>query len=178
MKSNNTIIIVGLAALAFFVFTSASSNADNAQTDMFDFTQLDNEPDDLARINNLYSVLIQQGLTNLQIQLILAQLFYETGILNTSGTNYTAIDQLNNWGGIGGSGALRSYPDLQSFFNDYLRILRMGADPLDATDTYDFVTKLAKNSYFGANPTLAQQQTYLTGINNIFHQLYIASGGQ
>lgn len=181
MKSNNTIIIVGLAALAFFVFTSASSNADNAQSDMFDFTQLDDEPDDLARINNMYSVLIQQGLTNLQVQLLLAQMFLETGILNTSGTNYTAIDQLNNWSGIGGTGHLVSFPDLQSFFNYYLgpAVLNKGPGwPLQASDTYDFVIRLNQNGYFGANRTPAQVQQYLSGINNIFHQLYIASGGQ
>lgn len=173
MKSE-TAIIVGIGVVAAIVLLSSNANAATA-TSPFDFSQLDNEPDDLTRINNLYSVLAQQGLTTHQQQLLLSQMFFETGILNDNGTNYTAIDEDNNWGGIGGSGALKSYPDLQSFFDEYLQILSKGSVPLAATDTYDFVMRLNKNGYFGANQTPAQVQSYLSGINNIFHQLYLSA---
>lgn len=173
MKSDNTLLL-GVGVLAAIVLLNSSSGG-QVVTSPFDFSKLDNEPDDLDRINRLYAVLAAQGLTNLQNQLLLAQMFYETGILNTSGTNYTAIDDYNNWGGIGGSGSLHQYPDLQSFFNEYLQYLRKGANPLGASDTYDFVVKLNQNGYFGAHRTPAQVQTYLSGINNIFHQLYLSS---
>lgn len=175
MKSN-PLVYMGIGIVGLMVLNSFSADAEptddeilaDATSGAYDFTKLDNEPEDLARINDLYYVLMEQNLSPLQNQLLLAQMFYETGIL-TGATNYNAIDNLNNWAGIGGDNSLRSYPDLESFFVDYLKILRKGANPLGATDNVDFVNRLKANGYFTMNKAVYQQ-----GFNNIFHQLYLA----
>lgn len=175
MATNPAVVIgVGIVALiALNAFQGDGQPTDDqileeASSGMFDFTKLDDEPQDLARINDLYYVLMQQNLTPQQDQLLLAHMFYETGILTTS-ANYHAIDDLNNWAGIGGDNSLRSYPDLESFFQDYLAILKKGANPLAATNNIDFVNRLKSNGYFTLDKAI-----YQAGFNNIFHQLYLA----
>jgi hypothetical protein len=42
------------------------------------------------------------------------------------------------------------YPTLQAWAQDYKRILKMGANPLQAVDPKDFVNRLFKNGYFTA----------------------------
>lgn len=169
-----TVILLGVSAVALLVLTGAGGQSDSdvlneASSGFYDFTKVDDEVDDLVRINNLYAVLMQQGLTPMQNQLLLSQMFYETGIL-TDQANYNAIDNLNNWAGIGGDNSLRAYPDLQSFFNDYLKILRRGANPLGATNNVDFVNRLKTNAYFEMS-----KPVYQAGYNKVYHQLYLAS---
>jgi hypothetical protein len=160
-------VIIALVAFGIILYNSAKNAGEVTQ--YFDFNKLTNDAGDLKRLNNLYNVLMQQGLTEMQMQLLLSQMLFETGLL-TNSANYNNIDNRNNWAGITHNGTYVTYASLQDFFNEYLQVLSKGTAPLEAKNVYDFNDRLYSNHYYTEN-----KNVYENGLKNYFHQLYLSA---
>jgi hypothetical protein len=151
--NSRTLAYIGGAALLLYLL-SQSSSAGAANSTIVDLSQFDNSygADNVQDLQNLLNVLAVNGLTPLQIKMMLSQALQETGLF-TNVTNYTAVGN-NNFAGISNSdGSLKTYPDIQTFVNEWINILSSRNDPLDATNISDFNTRLYANGYYTDSPT-------------------------
>lgn len=135
--------------------------------------------DNVQRLINLYSALANQAdpitgnpLTATQIQLLLSQALWETGLF-TDNPNLKNIDQDHNYAGInshgnfsGDSSNYAIYPDIPAFVTDWLNVLSHGTQPIEANTPSDFVTRLKSNGYF-----TDAYNTYYTGVNAYYNLL-------
>lgn len=163
MAKTSTLIVTGLAVTALILWWNRSSAKGS-----IDLSNLNEPVDSLNAMNNLYRVLQVTNdplsgspLSTLQIQLLLSQALVETGLF-TDYPNWTLVNG-NNFGGIvahgiyppNANGRFALYPDIQSFVNDWLRILSANVQPIEATDVNDFNERLQTNGYYGSdNPVI------------------------
>lgn len=110
--------------------------------------------DNVQRLINLYNAMQGKGLTDLQTRLMLSQALHETGLF-TDNPNYNLTDNNNNFAGITKNSryptspnAYADYPNLDAFVNDWILVLSMNNQPINATGPDDFVTRLKANGYF------------------------------
>jgi hypothetical protein len=166
-KSDNMVFILGgIAVLAIILFSSSGSGGSSAGF-IFDFSQLvpTYGQDNVNRLTDLYSSVAQANdpntgslLSNLQIQLMLDQALHESGIF-TNVANLNLVDNFHNYTGIkgnsnypaGAGSSYADYPSIDAFVQDWLRVLNLGAQPIEATSVTDFVNRLASNNYFVPN---------------------------
>jgi hypothetical protein len=156
------IIWIGAGILALVLLSNSNSSATASKIIMddgtsFDFSELTNTygPDKINRLSRLYMALQNKGLTRLQIQLMIAQALWETGLF-TDTPNYNNMDNLNNFAGIGGNSRYSAlpgtryakYPSLDAFVDDWIYILNFNNEPINATSVTDFVSRLKNNNYF------------------------------
>jgi len=165
MKSN-TLLIVG-AGILLLLMLSSFSNMSN-----YDFSALAaTYGDDKAqRLSNLAAVLQTKGLSDLQIRLMLSQALHETGLF-TDNPNYNLMDNNNNYAGImknsrypNSTNAYAQYPTLDDFVNDWIVVLSMNNQPINASSPDDFVTRLKNNGYF-----TDAYATYDNAVNNYYN---------
>lgn len=144
------LIIAGIAVALLLVI----SNTASAATGTFNLSLLSDQygSDNVQRLQNLLNVLSQQGLTDLQIQMMLAQALQETGLF-TDVANYNAVDTKHNYAGISYNGTIATYSSISDFVSDWLRVLTMGNDPLGAANIEDFNTRLKANGYYTDDAT-------------------------
>lgn len=127
--------------------------------------------DDLKRLKSLYTALQDQGLTEYQIQLLLAQALHESGLF-TSVANYNNLNK-NNWGGIRRNGAYVSYPNVSAFVDDWLNVInRYNSDPLSATSVSDYAHRLKQGGYYEDS-----ESNYYQNLNYYFNLLQNARQG-
>jgi hypothetical protein len=172
-NSNNWLWIGGGIAVLLLLMSKKTAGAAPA-TDTstaggaFDLSQFSSQygADNVQRLNNLYAVLLNKGLTSFQIQLLLSQALEESGLFNTP--NLNNIDNFNNFTGIKGNSRYAaapgsmyvSYPSIDAFVDDWITILNFdfhGAGaPIDAISVADFVRRLNINKYFESSPSVYQ----------------------
>jgi hypothetical protein len=174
------IIWIGAGILALLLISTQKTSATASKIIMddgqsFDFSELVNSygPDKVNRLSRLFMAMQNKGLSRLQIQLMLAQALWETGLF-TDAPNYNNMDNLNNFAGIGGNSRYSAlpgqryanYPSLNDFVNDWIYILNFGTSPIDASSVNEFVNRLKQNGYFEDNTT-----NYVFGVNTYYNLL-------
>lgn len=178
MANNNTLIFVGLGAVALLLLFKSKANA--APTGNFNLDSLDEPNANLQALDKLYNALTSaqdpntgQSLSDVQIQLLLSQALLETGLF-TDSPNWTLVNG-NNYGGIvahgsfpaNANGRFAAYPDVSTFVTDWLRVLSKGPQPLEADNVSDFNTRLQATGYYGSDdPT-----TYSNNLQYYFNLL-------
>lgn len=167
MKSNTLLFVAAgvLIILAMSSFTGSNG---------YDFSTLAATygADNVQRLINLYNAMQGKGLTDLQTRLMLSQALHETGLF-TGSPNYNLMDNNNNFAGItknsrypNSPNAYADYPNLDAFVNDWILILSMNNQPINATGVDDFVTRLKANGYF-----TDAYSTYDNAVNSYFNLL-------
>lgn len=162
MKGGQVAIVVAVA-IGLILLSTKTANAGPV-----DLSSLNDQfgSDRVQRLQNVQNVLSANGLSDLQIKLLLAQILQETGLF-TNVWNQNATDNLNNYAGISSNGNLKSYPNIQAFVADYLRVLNLpNAYPIDAVSVSDFNTRLKMNGYYTDSAT-----TYGNNLNYYFNIL-------
>ncbi len=167
----NGLLIVAAVALLWFVNSNSASGAIPGSS--LDLGNLEAtfvvSQDSLNRINSLYNAMVQNGLSNQQIYLMMSQILFESGML-TDVANYNLMNQ-NNYGGLTvTSGGYASYNSVNDFINAYIGFLTKGSNPLGATSLTDFVNRLYTNCYTGCPPQTPQSQ-YFNGLNTYYKAL-------
>lgn len=149
---NDSLILIGLAAVALVWYTSKSTGvapAGNGLASLNDSYGADN----VARLQLLLDELNTWGLTREQILYLLSQALQETGLF-TDTPNYHATDSLINYSGISFNGSLNSYASVHDFAVDWInRVLAFGSFPLQATSISDFNIRLKANGYYTDSST-------------------------
>ena len=185
MKSNTWVWIAGIGLL-FWLVTSgntaaAASTLVLADGTTYNFNALLGQSingvtitaDLLGRLTKLYLAMQGKGLTALQIQLMLSQALFETGLF-TQAPNFHNMDVLNNYAGItgnsrypaGAGSGYAQYPSLDAFVDDWIGLISSSNDPIDATSVTDFVTRLRENGYYTDSI-----QNYGNGVATYFNLL-------
>lgn len=177
MKQSNVFIVFGLGILVLLLVMPQDVTAASAlildDGTSFDISSLPYSADKIARLARLYLAMQGRGLSRLQVQLMLSQALFETGLF-TDSPNYNNMDALNNYAGIMGSSRYPArpgspyayYPALTDFVGDWLTVLSFNNEPINATGPNDFVARLKENGYFTASST-----TYGNGVNTYFDML-------
>lgn len=163
----NTLLFAGLAVLALFLL---SNQADAAIipaavniTALAGAFQISTDQE--ARINALYNSIARYNLSAMQVDFMLSQLLFESGLL-TDVANYNLMNQ-NNYAGLTKvGGGYASYPDIDTFIDAYMGFLTKGANPLGAQSLADFNNRLQQNGYYTENASV-----YLNGLNNYYKYL-------
>ena len=173
-KGNNALLLIVAAGVVIWL-VSASGNADASTmlppgTDaLLQFPGLGASyvisGDSQARINALVNEMIARGYSLLQIELMLSQILFETGML-TSDANIHLMNQ-NNYAGLTTTGGdYAAYNSISDFMDAYAGFLTKGANPLGATSLTDFNNRLIANHYYTENPAV-----YLNGLQGYFNAL-------
>jgi hypothetical protein len=120
--------------------------------------------------------LIRAGAPISKLPFFMAQLAFETGhfgsVVSLADNNLSGIKFYGQRYGTRGIKAPANegdyyahYTNFDEWAKDYIRILSFGSKPINATDSTDFVSRLAKNKYFDlANNG---EQKYLNGIKSL-----------
>lgn len=155
MQKTEKYVLIGAGILALLLLAS-SSNASTAGGNL-DISSLSNDygADSVQRLNNLYAVLLQKGLTDQQILFMLSQALQETGLFTDSPNLYN-VDTLHNYAGIttdrgygvGATGLYAKYPNISTFVDDWITILNYNNDPFDASSISDYNNRLKANGYY------------------------------
>jgi hypothetical protein len=157
-------LLLLFSAGIFFIIINSNGGAPGMSVNNSIHIPGTTDSDTTAAIIDLYNHLVSavdpatgQPLSQFQINLITVQDLFETGLWQgTDGTNWNAVDNLNNYGGVMGNShfsaqtgsALAAYPDLQTGVNDQLRFLNVDfgkGRPLDATSISDYISRLRGN---------------------------------
>lgn len=172
----NPYIVAGVGLLLWLFLSSAAPGSG-----YFDLSSLIAiyGADKVQRLQNLYQSMQGKGLTNLQIQLMLSQALFETGLF-TDSPNYGLMDNNNNFAGIkvnsrypNSSNGYAQYPSLDDFVNDWILVLGFNNEPINASGVDDFNARLKENGYYSASQT-----TYDNGLwkyYNLLSQTIIAA---
>ena len=167
---NDALIFAGIGILIVIALSSFTGSGGGD----FDFSSLvaTYGADNVNRLTNLYQAMQGKGLSDLQTRLMLSQALHETGLF-TASPNYNLMDNNNNFAGItknsrypNSPNAYADYPDLNTFVNDWVYVLGLNNQPINATGPDDFVTRLQANGYFTDS-----YATYDNAVNSYYNLL-------
>lgn len=164
MKPNSIAIMAGIALLFIIASKANAAPAGNLQ-----LSQLTSDPDDLNRLNALYTALLNAGLTDQQILFCLSQILHESGLF-TNVANYNLMNQNNYAGLTTTSGGYASYNSVGDFVDAYLGFLTKNNNPLGATSLTDFNNRLVANNYYVPNDP-ATAAAYLADLQRYYNLL-------
>lgn len=161
MKSNQ--LLIGGAAVLALVLLSKNSYATGI--DFNGLSQRFNQAD-VDRLQKVANALARAGVDPIMLKMMLAQILHETGLFTQNNANRHAVDDLNNYAGISRNGQLKSYPTVDAFVADYLRVLNLPSHyPIEAVNLNDFNNRLKANGYYTDSIT-----TYGNALN-YYHNL-------
>lgn len=138
----------------------------------------------------LYYALINAGISDTALNLALSQVLFETGQFTAKSrvaaenNNYSGIMWINKpsvqknatkglpFPSSEGKYYYANFKTAQDWANDYIRILSLGAKPIQATDLNSFVSRLAANKYFFPNTGKALTN-YRNGVKKYYDLLTV-----
>jgi flagellum-specific peptidoglycan hydrolase FlgJ len=114
----------------------------------------------IQRANIAAQSLFDRGVSIAFLPLAIAQLAHETAGFTsrvmTSDNNLSGIKYIGNSKQKNATAGTRSpegnyyakFATIEDWATDYIRILSMGARPIDSTSVYDFANRLKQNNYY------------------------------
>jgi hypothetical protein len=174
MASNNNIYV--WAAVAVFAFALLVNNGAAAATITPGADFLSNFPglansyvvsgDSDSLLNSILSEMVIRGYSVQQIEFMLSQILFETGLLVPGVANTNLINQNNFAGLTSTSGGYAAYSSISDFMDAYNVFLTKGSNPLGATSLTDFNNRLIANKYYTESPAV-----YLNGLQTYYNAL-------
>lgn len=171
--SNSAFLWVAVAAGVALLLLSQNSDASPVPDSGGDY--LSNFPglagnfvvggDSANRLNGLIGEMVARGYSSQQIEYMLSQILFETGML-TSVANTRLMNQYNFAGLTTTSGGYAAYSGYSDFMDAYVGFLTKGSNPLGATSLTDFNNRLIANHYYTENPDV-----YLSGLQAYYNAL-------
>lgn len=156
-------ILLAIGVIAVFTYLKGSSMA----VGDINISSLSGSysADQINRISQLYSAMLNNGWTTQQCLFGLAQCLFESGLFTGQG-NYSLMNNYNYAGLTSTVGGYASYSSYQDFVNNYENFLTKGANPLGATSLSDFNNRLVANNYYTEDPTV-----YYNGLSGYYNLL-------